>query len=121
MMEFYDDAVLVARWAIVEERVQMLGGGVIPIEVLYWVMQEAESADPMQRKHWVSYRSRVQAQPDPEMEAVAVVLALPAPGSRFMPIVLEDEMPAVRVRRAVVTQMPHCSPLFPRRSPMLEH
>lgn len=121
-MAMYAEAMQVKMKASEEERILMIGDGVVPIEILYWAMMEAESTDPMRRARWAKYRSHVLAPSGPEEDAVAVIKEMQVPSSQAPPIGLEDdEVVALRRRMTQpgVAHMPRRSPRFPRRSARL--
>ena len=58
--------------------------------VLLWAMLEAESLDPEQREKWKVFRSLryrlIQLRAPPPAPPQAMVMGIPAPGSRWLPI-----------------------------------
>ena len=106
--------------------------------VLLWVMLEAESLVPEQREKWKVFRSfrfrliQPWAPPPHQGPPQEVVVGIPAPGSKWLPIqIKEDEeleemeeeatVPPRRSARTTPTptSLPRRSPRFQRRSPRL--
>ncbi|XP_045086502.1 uncharacterized protein [Aegilops tauschii subsp. strangulata] len=55
------------------------GEPVRALRMLLWVMEEAESDDPMQAMKWIAFRSCRTVPADPPGFVVGVVMGLPAP------------------------------------------
>ena len=105
--------------------------------VLLWAMLEAESLVPEQREKWKVFRSfhfrliQPWAPPLAQHPPQEVVMGIPAPGSRWLPIQIEEDEEHEEMEEATVpprrrarttptpTSLPRRSPRFQRRSPRL--
>ncbi|XBH73932.1 hypothetical protein VPH35_100969 [Triticum aestivum] len=114
------------------------GALVSSLAALVWAMEETKSGDPSQRAKWWGFRSRRRHSAGPEEFVVGAVMAIPTPGTRWVPIPIEDseedldsemeepeEIPdlgessgGVKKKKEKV-MMPRRSPPFLRRSPRL--
>ncbi|XBI09390.1 hypothetical protein VPH35_136956 [Triticum aestivum] len=113
------------------------GAPVSSLATLVWAMEETESGDPSQRAKWWGFRSRHRYPAGPEEFVVGAVMAIPTPGTRWVPIPIEDneeEMDSEMEEPEKMPDLGECSsggkkklkmqptrrsPCFLRRSPRL--
>lgn len=120
--ELHKAVMLIALKLTVKEDERLTSQGLPkrPVEIVLWAMEEAESADRKQARKWREFRSRRCIPTGPTEFEVGVVMALPSPGTREMPILIEDGEPRARVNKSKeVVYTPRRSPCFPWCSPRL--
>lgn len=66
------------------------GAPVSSLAALFWAMEETEFGDPAQKKKWWGFRSRHRFPAGPEEFVVGAVMAIPTPGTSWVPIPIED-------------------------------
>ena len=66
------------------------GVPVSSLAALVWAMEETEGGNQEQRRKWWAFRSRRRFPAGPEEFVVGAVMAIPTPGTHWVPIQIED-------------------------------